>query len=397
MRSRMLRAVPVLRDSIAKLGLRPGEKIIFQLGCDASPIPALPEYDEDLDIVCGTCGPLGHQKCSLHHPGAVGDGEEGYNAIVKTVLEREWASYLYIGILQPMADRVPNQTVLIYPTCNRYDHTPHLEFFWKKIYKLFYEILVLMAGLPVMLEGKGADGDMRERCSSMQRIYLRYMHRFHPRRSSFGEMVVNFRSWVGLENATGFRLFGVKHVLQIRDANNNQKQMIVVSGVDSSDPAHCDKKIDRSGQDKSKTHVIGGYEILHSHLLTVMNLEKTVQAIGRVATGNCESIGVYRSDLIGQDPQNWVACVRRCGFMMLRALIMLQPNGPSCMRGAHPSKMNRACLPNHNMDPTTMPVLDAVLKGRHDKPWVCSTDDLPELQTQGTVAFYAMAATLLIL
>ena len=90
--------------------------------------------------------------------------------LVKMVLEREWASYIYVGILQPLADNVPNQCVLVYPTCNRFDHEPHLEHFRKQIKSAFYEILVGEAGLPVMLEGKGADGDMRERCASMQRM-----------------------------------------------------------------------------------------------------------------------------------------------------------------------------------------------------------------------------------
>ena len=391
-KSRMTRAVPVLRQAIKKLALKPGEKLIFQLGCDASPIPAMPEYDELTDTITGTCGPLGHQKCSLQQPVTVGDGEEGYNNIVKMVLEQEWASYLYICVLQPLADHVPNQTVLIYPTCNRFDHEPHLEHFWKLIFDLFYEILVLKAGLPVMLEGKGADGDSRERCCSMQRMYLRYMSRSHPRRSTFGELTDNFLHWHGLVGATGFRLFGVNHLLRLRN-NGQTKTVEVVSGVDSSDPHHCDKKIDRKGQDKSGTHVIGGYEVLHAHLLTVMNLERSVESIRKAAAGNCARSGVQRSDLVGQDPQNLAACTRRCGFMMLRALIAMQPVGPACMRGPDPAKMNRRCLPNVNTDPTTIPVLDAVLRGSHDLPWVCDGDDnLPELQTQGTVAYYSMAA-----
>ena len=124
-----------------------------------------------------------------------------------------------------------------------------------------------------------------------------------------------------------------------------------------------------------------------------MNLEKTRDAVQAEATGNCATSGVYRCDLENQDPQNLAACTRRCGFMMIRALIALQPPGPKCMRGPNPTQMNRACLPAVNGDPTTVPVLDAVLKGTHNDPWVGDAmANIPQLQTQGTVAYYCLAA-----
>ena len=384
--ARMRRAVPILRSALERLSLPKGEKLLFQLGCDATPIPRIPEYDEVLDIVTNICGPMGHEKCSLDPPRRIGDGEEGYQNILKSVLESEWASYIYIGILQPLADDIPNQCVLVYPTCNRFDHEPHLEYFWHRIYAAFHQILVVEAGLPVMLEGKGADGDSRERCMSLQRMYLRYMHDSHPRRSSFSKLNYNFVGWYGLPGATGWRLYAEKISVRV-----NNQNFIVVTALDSSDPNHCDKKINRTGQDKNATHIIGGYEVLHSHLLLLMRREKTVEAICNATSGLGAATGVWRSDLEDQDPQNLAACTRVCGFMMLRALISIQPAGPQCMKGADPRTINPACLPNINSDAMTVPVMTAVLKGTHNMNWVGTTlQNLPELLTQGSVAYFAL-------
>ena len=386
--SRMRRAIPILRNGINALGLQNGDKIPFQLGCDATPIPQAPEYDEAMDIVTNICGPIGHDKCTLDPPQKIGDGVEGYYNIVKMVLESEWSSYIYIGILQPLVDHIPNQCVLVYPTCNRFDHKPHLEYFWNRIYAAFHQILVVEAKLPVMLVGKGADGDSRERCLSLQRMYLRYRSEVHPRRSTFSKTTRDFLAWYGLPGATGWRLYGEKTSLCVHD-----NVCEVVTAIDSSDPNHCDKKMDKKGQDKKNTHIIGGYDVLHSHLLLIMRMEKTSTAMRNAMAGLGASTGVYRSDLEEQDPQNLAACTRRCGFMMLRALIALQPAGARCMRGVNPKTINPECLPDANTDPATIPVMEAVLKGTHDMQWVGTTlPNLPELQTQGTVAFYAVAA-----
>ena len=57
------------------------------------------------------------------------------------------------------------------------------------------------------------------------------------------------------------------------------------------------------------------------------------------------------------------------------------------MKGANPKTVNRVCLTNNNSDSATVPVIDAVVKGTHDMPWVGTTfTNLPELNTQGPVA-----------
>ena len=133
--------------------------------------------------------------------------------------------------------------------------------------------------------------------------------------------------------------------------------------------------------------------MLHSHLLLIMRREKTVEGVRNVESGLGAATGVWRSDLENQDPQNLAACTRVCGFMMLRALISLQSPGPRCMKGPDPRTINTNCLPNVNTDVATMPVMNAVLQGTHNMNWVGTTlPNLPELLTQGTVAYFSVLA-----
>ena len=143
---------------------------------------------------------------------------------------------------------------------------------------------------------------------------------------------------------------------------------------------------------------MGFFTCCHSHLQHVLNVDSTPQAAIRRATVNGNTSGLWRTDVFKQDRQNFMACVRRAGYKVRRALITLQPTGPLNMSGPSPRTIKRSFLPAQNQDPTTMPVLDAVFLGNDDLPWGSRDPESKHvIKTQGTVVFYCVcAATMLI-
>lgn len=90
-------------------------------------------------------------------------------------------------------DWLPPIHAHVYATCNCFDHTPHLEKFWNIIRAEFKEA---MKHLPVLLTGKGADGDPRERCMTLQLMYSRWREKHHPRLASFSAPLNPSSVWV---------------------------------------------------------------------------------------------------------------------------------------------------------------------------------------------------------
>ena len=133
-------------------------------------------------------------------------------------------------ILQPQVRWLPPVHASIFATCNCYDHKPHLEKFWGDIRDAWSRE---MQDLPVMLTGKGADGDPKERTMFLQMMYSRWRGRHHPRRSQFSAPLSARSSWVGLPGAIGFRMRVERHSGGRR-----------IKGVMAQDPIHVCKKID---------------------------------------------------------------------------------------------------------------------------------------------------------
>lgn len=150
--------------------------------------------------------------------------------------------------------------------------------------------------------------------------------------------------------------------------------------------------------DSAKVLEMGFFTCCHSHLQHVLNMDSTPEAVIRRATVNGNASGLWRTDVFKQDRQNFMACVRRAGYKVRRALIQLQPRGSLNMSGPSPRTINRSFLPAINQDPATIPVLDAVFLGSDDLPWGSNDPEKPaNIKTQGTVAFYCLcAATMLI-
>lgn len=149
--------------------------------------------------------------------------------------------------------------------------------------------------------------------------------------------------------------------------------------------------------DSKKVLEMGYYTCAHSHLQHLYNKDSSPHAIIRRATCGHNSSGLWRNDVFKQDRQNFMACVRRAGYKCRRGLIALQPVGPDNMTGQSPRFINRRFLPDHNTDPSTLPVLDAVFLGADDRPWGSPTETPEGIKTQGTVAFYVLCCAYMLI
>ena len=100
-----------------------GHLVPVTSGCDATPVPAHPQYCERRGIIVGLCGLAeeGH-KCSLDEPVKIENGEAGFRQIVELIRSNVWASYIYAHILQPQVDWLPLMNDLVFVTCKCYDH-----------------------------------------------------------------------------------------------------------------------------------------------------------------------------------------------------------------------------------------------------------------------------------
>ena len=394
-RERMCRAKrlwePLIQEKIKDGTLRiPKEAADFKefcipvtSGADATPVPAHPQYCASRNIIFGLCGKVSpDHKCTLDPPAQILNGEAGFNQIVDLVRTNVWASYVYVHILQPQVDWLPPIHVHVYMTCNSYDHTPHLVTLWTGIRRQFREVMLT---LPVMLTGKGADGDPKERTMFLQQMYSRWRGRHHPRLSVFSAPLPPTSKWVWLEHAKGFRM-------RVELDSNR-----LIKGLFAQDPIHVCKKYDCK-LDSVKVLEMGYFTCCHSHLQHVFNIDSTPEAgIRRARTGG-NSSGLWRTDVFKQDRQNFMACVRRAGYKVRRALIKLQPPGRLNMKGASPRRLKRSFLPAVNSDPGTLPVVDAVFFGADDSDWGSDNPDKPEhIRTQGTVVFYMVSAAYMLI
>ena len=386
-RGRMHRACrlwsPLIAEKVKDGTLKPAEFIPVTCGSDATPVPAHPQYCPKRNIIFGLCGKVSpDHKCTLDPPAQILNGEAGFQQIVSLVRTNVWASYVYVHILQPQVPWLPPIHIHVYMTCNSYDHKPHLETMWAEIRRHFGEV---MSMLPVMLTGKGADGDPKERCMFLQQMYSRWRDRHHPRLSVFSAPLPPTSSWVWLENAQGFRMR-----IEL-DAKN------LIKGLFAQDPIHVVKKLDCK-LDSAKVLEMGYFTCCHSHLQHVFNIDSTPEASIRRAQTGGNSSGLWRQDVFNQDRQNFMACVRRAGYKVRRALVKLQPPGRLNMRGTSPRRLKRSFLPAVNADPSTMPVVDAVFLGADDSDWGSDDPDKPEqIRTQGTVVFYVLSAAYMLI
>ena len=130
-------------------------------------------------------------------------------------------------------------------------------------------------------------------------------------------------------------------------------------------------------------------------------MDASAEAAVRRARRPSNSSGLWRTDVYKQDRQNFMACVRRAGYKVRRALIDLQPPGALNMQGPSVRQINRIFLPASNAagsDPLTTPVLDAVFHGADDLPWGSRDTEKPQdIKTQGTVAFYVLCAAYMLI
>ena len=99
---------PIIKEKIEEGILVKGHIIPYTAGADATPVPALPQYSDQRNIIVGLCGPVApDHKCTLLSPEQILNGQAGFNQIVRLIRSNEWASYVYVHILQPQVRPPP--------------------------------------------------------------------------------------------------------------------------------------------------------------------------------------------------------------------------------------------------------------------------------------------------
>ena len=134
-------------------------------------------YSEATDELLGFCGVDGaDHKCLDKFTIVVGNGEQGYNAIVNTFSDCKIGSFARAIILNPLRPNLPRLTVLTMPTCNKF----HMEFVfhqWQEIERLYEQELEDIIG---PLIGHSSDGDSRRRQIMLQLSTDRVSTRYRP-------------------------------------------------------------------------------------------------------------------------------------------------------------------------------------------------------------------------
>ena len=89
---------------------------------DETAIIANIEYASDRDVLQGFCGRISvNHQCVENCEPQVGVGEEGYNNIVSAFQDYKIGTHARAMIINPLHPDLPKITVLVHPTCNRFD------------------------------------------------------------------------------------------------------------------------------------------------------------------------------------------------------------------------------------------------------------------------------------
>lgn len=134
-------------------------------------------YSEATDELLGFCGVDGaDHKCLDKFTVVVGNGEQGYNAIVNAFSDCKIGSFARAIILNPLHPNLPRLTVLTMPTCNKFN-TEFVFHQWQEIERLYEQELEDIIG---PLIGHSSDGDSRRRKIMLQLSTDRVSTRYRP-------------------------------------------------------------------------------------------------------------------------------------------------------------------------------------------------------------------------
>ena len=152
----------IYSEAMTKLGL---SSIPVLAAEDETAIIAQVTYNETNDVLLGFCGMNGdNHQCLDHFAVDVGDGEEGYNAIISAFQECKIGSYARAIMLNPLHPNLPRLAILCMPTCNKFDTTfVHRQ--WQEVQRVYERDLEPVLG---PLVGNSSDGDSRRRKIMLQ-------------------------------------------------------------------------------------------------------------------------------------------------------------------------------------------------------------------------------------
>jgi len=132
-------------------------------------------YSEATDEVLGFCGVDGADQCLDKFTVVVGNGEQGYNAIVNAFSDCKLV-HLQAIILNPLHPNLPRLTVLTMPTCNKFN-TEFVFHQWQEIERLYEQEL---KDIIRPLIGHSSDGDLWRRKIMLQLSTDRVSTRYRP-------------------------------------------------------------------------------------------------------------------------------------------------------------------------------------------------------------------------
>ncbi|KAL9954636.1 hypothetical protein ACROYT_G042201 [Oculina patagonica] len=103
---------------------------------------------------------VANHQCLDHFTVDVGDGEEGYNAIVSAFKECKLGSFARAIMLNPLHPNLPRLAILCMPTCNKFD-TTFVYRQWQEVQRVYEHVIG-------PLVGNSSDGDSRRRKIMLQ-------------------------------------------------------------------------------------------------------------------------------------------------------------------------------------------------------------------------------------
>lgn len=165
---------PLYKEAVANIK---SSSVPFLAAEDETAIIGRVTYHQDTDELFGFCGVNGeHRACLDHFAVVVGDGKEGFTAIVNAFKEYKIGTFGRAILLNPLHPNLPHIAVLVMPTCNRFDH--HFVYRQRQELKRLYDQESKNIVGPLI--GNSSDGDSRRRKLMLQLATVDVGHRFRP-------------------------------------------------------------------------------------------------------------------------------------------------------------------------------------------------------------------------
>ncbi|XP_072023023.1 uncharacterized protein [Amphiura filiformis] len=247
-------------------------KVPVLLAEDETAITAHIEYVASNDSLIGFCGENGDgHTCKEDFSIKVGDGEEGYNNIMKSFQDCKIGSMGRAVILNPLHPALPKIPILIHPTCNTFD-SGFIRRQWDELQSLYDRHLHDILG---PLIGQASDGDARRRSLMVATATNLVEEKYQP---------------IPSEDGFDYTCFKI----------SQEDGSYTLKGLFDQDYIHNHKKMVNHLFHASRDMKMGNFTILSNHLTLVYQLFPF------------HDHGLLQEDIQRTDRQNWRSAQRVC-------------------------------------------------------------------------------------